>query len=253
MAKKQRNFEVIENDKIEPNGKINFTLHDLNKITPLTENQKLFFNKYNSGNHMIAHGKPGTGKTFLAMFKAFEEIIEGSSPYKKLIIIRSAVPTREIGFLPGTEEEKLEAFERPYIQICDELFIYKWRNYERLKKSNKVEFMSTSHLRGLTIQNAIVIVDEAENLNYHELHSVISRIGEDSKIIFCGDIMQTDLIKSKHDQCGLLKFMKIAKRMPSVSLVEFGIDDIVRSGLVKEFLLAEIAYDEEESKIKQQQ
>lgn len=262
MAKKKSsvdkeldNFEKSRSGEENAVPKIVFTAHDLVKIQPKTENQHNFCNfydhKYTStegdvrDTNLMCIGSPGTGKTFLSIAKALDEVVNLKEK-EKIIIIRSVVETRQRGFLPGTEEEKEAPFELPYIGICDELIKYKWRNYERLKKAGIIQFESTSNLRGTTLNDAIVIVDECQNLNLHELDTVITRLGQNSRVIFCGDYAQSDLLYTKNDSSGLLEFLKVVNRMPSFKTVKFNVNDIVRSGLVKEYILAKNSVEVEE-------
>ena len=248
MGKKDMNLskEFLEQlEESEKISKINFTTKDLTKIHPIGDNQKLTFKYYDEGYSLLLHGTAGTGKTFLAFYKSLFDVLDDQNEYKKIVIVRSAVATRDIGFMPGTEEEKLNAYERPYMAIADDILNFKSNNYENLKKKGIVEFISTSFIRGITIKDAIVIVDEVENLNYHEIRTIFTRLGKNTKIILCGDITQTDLIKSSQDKSGLIKFMRVAKIMPSMRSVVFTIDDVVRDEIVKEFILA----DEEDDRV----
>jgi phosphate starvation-inducible protein PhoH len=212
---------------------------DLKNIYPLTHNQEIFFNLYRKGNTaMLLHGVAGTGKTYIAMYNAFQEILNDNTEVKKLVIVRSAVPSRDIGFLPGNEKDKVEVYSQPYQEICSDLFPrFGAKAYSKLKEQNFVNFMVTSYVRGLTLDDCIVIVDEVQNLNDMELNSIMTRVGQNTKIIFCGDFRQTDLNR-KHDVSGLKKFIQIANHMQSFRQVEFNVDDIVRSQLVKEYIIA---------------
>lgn len=187
---------------------------------------------------MMLHGAAGTGKTFIALYKALEEVMDRGNPFEKVVIVRSVVPSREIGHLPGDEKEKTDVYVAPYRAVCQDLFQTE-QAYDRLVEQKNIEFMITSFVRGITIDNAVIIVDECQNMNFQELSSIITRVGEGSKIIFCGDFKQTDLNR-KHDQSGLKDFVEIINRMPSFRSVEFGIEDIVRSALVKEFIVANL-------------
>jgi len=210
-------------------------IDDLLTFQPITENQKKTYEAYKQNKHLLLHGIAGTGKTFLSLYLALEEVLNPSTVFDDVFIVRSVVSTRDIGFLPGDEQEKVSIYEAPYRSICRELFGIK-DSYDALKQQNNVKFMSTSFIRGITINNAIVIVDECQNLNFHELDSIITRIGKNSKIIFCGDYTQTDLTR-ENDKRGILNFMKILKSLNEFETVEFMIDDIVRSDFLKSYII----------------
>ena len=214
------------------------------KIEPLTDNQERFFQSYADDKNMVAYGCAGTGKTFITLYNALKDVMDMKSPYEKIYIVRSLVATREIGFLPGDHEDKSSLYQIPYKNMVKYMFELPTEAdfemlYGNLKTQGTISFWSTSFIRGTTLDNAIVIVDEFQNLNYHELDSIITRIGENSKIMFCGDATQSDLTKSA-EKNGIADFMKILRIMPSVDIIEFGVEDIVRSGLVKEYLLAKM-------------
>lgn len=209
---------------------------DLVSIIPKTVNQSKVFTEYEDGQHLVLHGVAGSGKTFLSLYLALDEILDARTYYNDITIVRSIVPTRDIGFLPGAEEEKLAVYEAPYKAICGELFLCVKEAYESLKYQNVIRFMSTSFVRGITLTNSIVIIDECQNLNFHELDSIITRIGEHSRVILCGDYTQTDFTKAA-DKSGLGNFLKIAKNMPQFSVIEFEIDDIVRSDFLKSYII----------------
>ena len=213
-------------------------------ITPLTDNQKKFFDAYSEGKHLVAYGCAGTGKTFIALYNALADVLNDVTPYEKVYVVRSLVATREIGFLPGDHEDKSSLYQIPYKNMVKYMFEMPTDTdfemlYGNLKAQETVSFWSTSFIRGTTFDNAILIIDEFQNLNFHELDSIIIRVGENSKIIFCGDATQTDLTKT-NEKNGIVDFMSILRKMPSYDLVEFGVDDIVRSGIVKEYLLAKL-------------
>ena len=210
-------------------------------INPITENQDLFFKEWGKGNNLFSYGAAGTGKTFIALYLALKDVMNEDSPYDKVYIVRSLVSTREIGFLPGTHEDKSELYQIPYKNMVRFMFSMPDDNsfqmlYENLRAQETISFWSTSFIRGVTLDNAIVVVDEFSNLNYHELDSIITRVGQDSKIMFCGDITQTDLTR-EYEKSGISNFINILQEMREFTCVEFGIDDIVRSGLVKSYLL----------------
>ena len=210
-------------------------------INPLTPNQETAFEQYNLGKNLLLHGAAGTGKTFITLYLALQEVLDETTPYDKIYIVRSLVPTREIGFLPGDHEDKSALYQIPYKNMVRYMFSMPDDNsfemlYDNLRAQETISFWSTSFIRGVTLDNAIVIVDEFSNLNFHELDSMVTRIGEDSKIMFCGDITQSDLVKS-NEKNGVSDFIRILQAMREFTCVEFGIDDIVRSGLVKSYLL----------------
>ena len=213
-------------------------------ITPITENQKILFKSYSEGKHLIAYGSAGTGKTFVTLYNAIKDVLDETTPYEKIYIVRSLVATREIGFLPGDYEDKSDIYQVPYKHMVKYMFQMSSDAdfemlYGNLKSQDSINFWSTSFLRGTTLDKAIIIVDEFQNLNFHELDSIMTRVGQDSKIMFCGDATQSDLVKT-NDRNGIVDFMNILRKMPSFDIIEFGIDDIVRSGLVKEYIVAKL-------------
>ena len=213
-------------------------------IEPLTQNQQSLFDAYAEGKHLVAYGCAGTGKTFITLYNALQDVLDPTTPYEKIYIVRSLVATREIGFLPGDHEDKSLLYQIPYKNMVKYMFEMPsdadfQMLYGNLKGQDTIDFWSTSFIRGTTLDKAIIIVDEFQNLNYHELDSIITRIGTDTKIMFCGDATQTDLIK-QNERNGIHDFMQILRIMPSVDIIEFGVEDIVRSGLCKEYLLAKL-------------
>ena len=213
-------------------------------IEPITDNQRILFESYKANKHLIAYGAAGTGKTFVTLYNALKDVLDESSSYERIYIVRSLVATREIGFLPGDYEDKSDIYQVPYKHMVKYMFQMSSDAdfemlYGNLKSQDTIKFWSTSFLRGTTLDNAIVIVDEFQNLNFHELDSIITRVGENSKIMFCGDASQTDLQKT-NDRNGIVDFMNILRKMPSFDIIEFGINDIVRSGLVKEYIVAKL-------------
>lgn len=212
--------------------KLNFKLYD---ISPLTDNQKIVFNAFNQNKNLMLHGIAGTGKSFLSIYLSLKQILSDTSVYKKLVIVRSVVPTRDMGFLPGNNKEKARVYEAPYYAICTELF-GRSDSYEYFKNKNIIEFISTSFIRGITLNDSIIIVDEMANCTLHELDSVITRIGKNCKIIFCGDFRQSDFIK-EYEKNGLHEFMSIIKNMNEFIFVDFKKEDIIRSELVKNYII----------------
>jgi phosphate starvation-inducible protein PhoH len=213
-------------------------------IEPLTDNQRKLFDAYAEGKHLVAYGCAGTGKTFITLYNALREVLDERTPYEKIYLVRSLVATREIGFLPGSYEDKSDIYQIPYKNMVKYMFQMPSDAefemlYGNLKSQETIKFWSTSFLRGTTLDNAIVIVDEFQNCTAHELDSIITRVGENSKIMFCGDATQSDLQKT-NERNGIVDFMSILRKMPSIDIIEFGVDDIVRSGLVKEYIIAKI-------------
>jgi len=231
-------------ERAKPNNHLKIRLDDLKTFAPLTQTQKSFYDAYKQGDYFIAlHGVAGTGKTFIALYKALEEVLDKSNPFNKIIIVRSAVPSREVGHLPGDLDEKTEIYRQPYQQICHTLF-GKPDAYARLEEQGYIEFISTSFIRGMSFDDAIIIVDEMQNCTYEEIDTVMTRVGYRSKIIWCGDYRQTDLNKKKNDVSGILRFFEIAKYMRAFTRIEFTPDDIVRSSLVKDYIIAKLQYED---------
>jgi len=217
------------------------TLGQMVEINPITESQGVVFDSYKDGKNQFLYGCAGTGKTFMSLYLALQDVLDNETPYDRVCLVRSLIPTRDIGFLPGDEEDKAALYQVPYSSMVQ--FMFKQPNedafkglYDRLKNQGSLYFLSTSFLRGLTFDNSIIIVDECQNLNFHELDTIITRVGQDSKIIFCGDFNQTDLIKT-NDKNGIQDFFRIVQNMEEFNDVEFGIPDIVRSGFVRSYLI----------------
>ena len=213
-------------------------------IEPLTDNQRKLFESYDAGKHIVAHGVAGSGKTFLCLFKALQDVLSEYTPYEKIYIVRSLVPTREIGFLPGSHDDKASLYQIPYKNMVKYMFQMPSDAdfemlYGNLKAQETISFWSTSFIRGTTLDNCIIIVDELENLNFHELDSIITRVGENTKILFCGDASQSDLIR-QNEKNGVVDFMKILRQMPSFDIIEFEVADVIRSGLIKEYIITKM-------------
>lgn len=213
--------------------KLNF---NLKHFDPLTQNQRHTFQSFDQDKNLMLHGIAGTGKSFMAMYLSLKQILKDPDcSFKKIVIVRTVVPTRDMGFLPGNSKEKTRVYEAPYYAICTELF-GRGDAYDYLKNKNLVEFISTSFIRGITLNNCIVIVDEMQNATLHELDSVITRVGHNCKVIFCGDFRQSDFTR-EHEKSGLTDFMRVVRSMRSFDLIEFEAADIVRSALVKEYII----------------
>ena len=213
-------------------------------IEPITNNQQKLFDSYADGKHLVAYGCAGTGKTFITLYNALREVLDERTPFDKIYLVRSLVATREIGFLPGSYEDKSDIYQIPYKNMVKYMFQLASDSefemlYGNLKAQETIKFWSTSFLRGTTLDNSIIIVDEFQNCTAHELDSIITRVGENSKIMFCGDASQSDLVKT-NERNGIVDFMSILRKMPSFDIIEFGVDDIVRSGIVKEYIIAKL-------------
>jgi phosphate starvation-inducible protein PhoH len=236
-------LHIESETKRQSNNTLKITLNHLKTFSSLTENQQKFFDAYKRGDYFIAlHGVAGTGKTFIALYKSLEEVLDKSNPFNKIIIVRSAVQSREIGHLPGDVSEKMEIYQQPYRQICENLFGRK-DAWDRLEEQGHVQFISTSFIRGMSFDDAIIIVDEMQNMNFEEIDTVMTRVGHRSKIIWCGDYRQTDLRKN-NDKSGILKFFDIAYHMKAFTRIEFVVDDIVRSSLVKDYIVAKMQHED---------
>lgn len=235
-SRKQRQ-ENRPTDKKLIQSALNFELRD---IKPITDNQRLTFESYEDGYNLFLHGSPGTGKSFLSLYLSLKEVLDNKdNDIYKIVIIRSAQPSKNIGYLPGSEQQKMAVYESPYVSICTEL-LGRGDAYEILKQKGIIEFHSTSFLRGLTFDNACIIIDEAQNSSFMELKTVLTRVGDNSRVIVCGDIYQDDLTSERfNEQSGLPKLKTIFDLIPSMETIEFSVDDIVRSGFVKSFIEAE--------------
>lgn len=235
LTRKQR--RLLRQNKLGEldNNKLKFSL-EMKKIEPLTENQRLSFENFEKGKNLMLHGIAGTGKSFISLYLALDEIFRNTTGnYQKVVIVRSVVPTRDMGFLPGNNKEKAKVYEAPYYAICSELF-GRGDSYEVLKQKNLVEFISTSFIRGITLNNCIIIVDEMQNMSGHELDSIITRVGKNCRIIFSGDFRQSDFTKEQ-EKNGLGQFMQIIKKIKSFTFIDFDEKDIVRSNLVREYII----------------
>jgi predicted ribonuclease YlaK len=211
--------------------------HMMQKINPTTDNQAKVFESFRDEKNLMLHGCAGTGKTFIMLYLALRTVLSGHTQYKKVVIVRSMLPIRDIGFLPGTQEEKQAVYMEPYYSLVQELFPEVDNPYDLASMQEVLEFMGTSYIRGITLNDSLIIVDECQNLNYHELDTIITRVGENSRIFFCGDYNQTDL-KYEREQNGILKFIDILQSMNQFDFIEFTEDDIVRSGLVRDYIIA---------------
>jgi phosphate starvation-inducible protein PhoH len=211
---------------------------DLKRIRPKTDNQDKAFQAFYNDKHLFLHGTAGTGKTFIAFYLALQDLHAGQSDANKLYVVRSTVPSRDMGFLPGNQKDKMKVYEQPYYAIASELY-GRGDAYDILKQKNIVEFISTSFVRGTTMSDCIVIVDECQNMSDMELHSIITRAGENARFMFCGDFRQDDLSSErKKEKSGVIDFMRIIRAMNMFEFVDFKPEDIVRSPLVKQYIMA---------------
>lgn len=235
LTKKERRIQRqsgTEGGGAAVSDRLNFSLK---RVNPLTDNQRITFENYRNDKHLLLVGTAGTGKSFLSVYLGMTDIMDHKT-HEKLIIVRSVVPTRDMGFLPGSNKEKSKVYEAPYYSIFSELF-GRGDAYEYLKTKNVVEFMTTSFVRGITINDAVIVIDEIQNMTPSELHSVFTRIGKNCRVVFAGDIKQTDLNPRK-EESGFRDFFKVINRMKDFEVVEFTRDDIVRSDLVKQYIIA---------------
>ena len=226
----------MKQQKKKSHNSLSVKLDDLLDYPPLTKNQERVYESWDDDFNLVLTGSAGTGKTFIAMYLALEQVLDPEVDQTQLVIIRSVVPTREMGFMPGSKEEKEDVFTTPYKNIANELFgePASWNKLQHRKET--VRFESTSFIRGQTLDNAIIIVDEMQNLNFHELDSVITRVGRNSRIIFCGDYLQSDF-KYQDDKDGILKFLNIVEQLKNFDIINFGWEDIVRSDFVRDYIM----------------
>ena len=208
---------------------------NVKKVEPITEAQREMFASFMQGQNVVACGSAGTGKTYVATYLALQEVF--AQRKNKVVFVRSAVPTRQIGHLPGDLNEKSLVYTTPFKQIVDDL-CENGTAYNILTTKGVIEFMTTSFIRGITLDNCVIIVDESQDCTWHELNSLMTRCGKNTQIVFCGDTKQNDLIKNKHDVSGFADFMKVAGSMEEFDIIKFYSSDIVRSGLVKSWILA---------------
>jgi len=241
MTKKTNNKKNKKNQQQNDHSFANKINFELKNLIPITENQKNVFDAFYRNKNLLLTGTAGTGKSFISIYLALKEVLE-QQIHKQIVIVRSVVSSRDMGFLPGSIKEKTKAYEAPYYAIFTELF---GRNdaYHYMKSKGVVDFMSTSFVRGITINDAIIIVDEAQNLTAQEWHSIMTRVGKNSRIIFVGDIKQNDL-NTQREKSGFYDFLKIVQNMYEFEHIEFTKNDIVRSNLVKSYIITRESLEE---------
>jgi len=210
-------------------------MDNLLSYEPITNNQKIAYEAWDEGDNLVLCGSAGTGKTFIGMYLGLESVLDKSWEQNKLVIVRSVVPTREMGYLPGSIEEKVDAYTAPYRSITNELFNDR-HAFDMLESQGQLSFMSTSFIRGITLDDCVLLIDEMQNLTFHELDSIITRVGRNTKVIFSGDYYQSDLTKET-DKNGVLHFMNIMEQLKDFSIIEFNWTDIVRSGFVRDYIM----------------
>jgi phosphate starvation-inducible protein PhoH len=238
LARKQKKLTARKDQRIIPDNSLK-----LRDIAPLTVNQSRAYQSFDKGTHLALHGTAGTGKSFVSLFLGLRAVQDRD--FHKVYIVRSAVPTRDMGFMPGNDKEKSKLYEAPYKQICTELY-GRGDAYEVLKHKDIVEFVTTSYIRGITLDNCVIVVDETQNCTYQELSSIITRMGTNSRIIFCGDTKQTDFLPNRQSS-GIVKFSKVIERIKEFTCIRFNYDDIVRSDIVKRFIIAEEDIESQEN------
>lgn len=251
MTRRQRQTEEIsskphERVSVTASNALKIKLDHMKTFPALTDHQQDFYDAYKAGGYFMAlHGVAGTGKTFIALYKALEEVLDKSNPFKRVIIVRSSVQGRDMGFLPGDEKEKMNIFTQPYQQICSTLF-ERPDAWDRLEEQGIVQFVSTSFIRGMSFDDAVIIVDEMQNMDFEEIDTVMTRVGYRSKIVWCGDYRQSDLSRHR-EKSGILKFFQIADRMGAFTKIEFDANDIVRSSLVRDYIIAKLLEEDREN------
>lgn len=224
--------------KVKSSGYRQPAVPNLRRIHPKTAAQRLVVEAFDNDKNLILHGCAGTGKTFLALYLALNAMLNGHGP-KPVVIIRSVVPVRDIGHMPGRLNEKISLYEATYqgivSEICD-------KSYELLKQNGYIDFTSTSYLRGMTYRDCTIIVDECQNMSEAEIHTVMTRVGEGCRVIFCGDFFQKDYMK---ESSGINTLLKIASKMRSFEIIQFSKEDVVRSGFVREYLFSRLELEEQ--------
>ena len=212
-------------------------------IKPVGPTQEKVFEAWKANKNLFLTGSAGTGKTFILLYLALKDVLDKGMPFEKVVLVRSLLPSRDIGFLPGTLDEKSNLYQDPYRILIKYLFEAPSEQdmaqlYDKLISQGSLEFYTTSFLRGQTFDRSIIIVDEASNMIFQELDTIMTRVGQDSRICFAGDMAQSDLRKHNGEQDGYHNFQAILEEMGEFKVLEFDIGDIIRSGLVRSYLIA---------------
>lgn len=229
-----------QNLKAQKEGpkKKHWTVLDIKPIKPITEAQRAMVESFFMGNHVVADGSAGTGKTYLSLWLALNLVLSKEYNQHKIIIVRSNVPTgKDVGHLPGELEEKMAPFEAPYRDILQDL-LGKPSSYDDMKEAGVIEFMPVAFIRGLSWDNAVVIVDESQNMDDATVNTIMTRVGKNTKVIICGDRAQNDLVYDKKTPSGFDNMIRILSNMDEVDIIRFTKRDIVRSGFVKAWIVA---------------
>ena len=200
----------------------------------LSESQKEYYEKLISNQITICSGPAGVGKSFIAMKCAIDLLSDPQNSYEKIIIVRPAVEAEEkLGSLPGNVEEKLDPYIFPSYYLLNKIIGKETR--EQLKEIESIEIFALAYMRGMNIDNSILIFEEAQNSTPSQMKLLVTRIGFNSKFFISGDLEQFDRHKDK-TQTGLWDAMKKFRELPSIGVHEFGENDIVRNPLITQIL-----------------
>jgi phosphate starvation-inducible PhoH-like protein len=231
--------EQVINSKEEFYEQVKKEIESKNKVKGLTEGQQDYLDAINENVVTLCSGLAGTGKTYIAVVRAVELLQEGQ--YKRIVIARPAVECgKSLGFLPGNEDEKVAPYMRPIKDILHELIDAK--QLEEYIKNETIEFCALTYMRGRTLNNCIMILDEAQNATWEELMMFLTRIGKNSKIIISGDETQEDVFHKALAQC-LCKF-DTKPYIREIEVIYLDVEDIVRNGLIRKIIKRMGKYEE---------
>ncbi len=228
--------------RLEGPARKTWSHRDIRSFRALTQSQAEGLRGWAEGDNVAFLGTAGTGKTLLASYCASSAVFNPDTEQDHIVIVRSAVQSRDLGFLPGTLIEKLAEYEQPYRDAFKDLF-GRDATYDDMKAAKRITFLSTSFLRGVTFDNAVIILEEAQNMTFREIYTVMTRVGHRSRVIVTGDTRQCDFGERSRETSGLHKFGRIAKELGNFAVVEFNRHDIVRSGFVKSWICATEDYE----------